>query len=380
LQTKIDFIDTESYFMSRRQVLNDLIERHRSLDDAIAHNRERFPSDWDGMHPYVGSFLGPDIAATALVRPEDSRYLYFDEQHDILDAIRSLHCSLEGINLLRSNIVAGPGSTSLLLALCLWLLQQGYTEIHYIPPLYYTVHYFLRMFNISAQPVSTKHVFESPVLCDLPPHKGVLLFCDPVWFAGFRVPLESMDMIARWQHATESLVIIDGSFQFMQWDRTRREHCAFLDPKLTFRLVSPTKSLAIPFFRFAYLLHPSWAHRDLVFLYENMVGGSTVGDVAFARRSLEVMASKECNFALTTYLQRTFEQLIGRGLLRTRINPDCGYFTFAVPAARLPHQVAMDQDYFELKEYPDHIRINLMFARRAYLGDLSSGPPESNPT
>jgi len=366
--------------MSQSQALDGLIKKHRLLDDAIANNRERFPSDWDGTHPYVGRFLGPEIAATGLIRPEHRRYLYFDDQHEILDRIRSLHRSLEGLDLARSNIVAGSGSSSLLLALCLWLLQQKYTEVYYIPPLYYTLHYFLKMFNIQAQPISEKHVFESPVLSGLPPHKSVLLLCDPVWFAGFRVPLQTIETIARWQQATESLVMIDGSFQFMQWNRIRKEHSALLDPELTFRLISPTKSLAIPFFRFAYLLHPSWVHRDLVFLYENMIGGSTVADLAFARRSLEVMASEECNFALTSYLQRTFEALIYQGVLRTRIMPDSGYFTFAVPAIQLPHQIAMDQDYFELEGYPDHVRINLMLAQQMYLpnlnGEIGEGQPD----
>jgi hypothetical protein len=139
-----------------------------------------------------------------------------------------------------------------------------------------------------------------------------------------------------------------------------------LDPELTFRLISPGKSLAIPFFRFAYLLHPARLHRGLVFLYENMIGGSTVADLAFANRALEVMSSEECNFALTDYLRSQFDMLAGNGIVSTRITPDCGNFIFAVPAVRLPGQIEMDQDYFEVKGYPDHIRINLMLAGQLY--------------
>jgi histidinol-phosphate/aromatic aminotransferase/cobyric acid decarboxylase-like protein len=349
--------------------LDDLFTRHRLLDDAIARDREHFPSDWNATHPYVREFLGPEIASSALGRQEESRYIYFDEQPDILDAIRGLHRSLEGLDLARNNVLAGPGSSSFLLALSLWLVQQAYTEVFYIPPLYYTLHYFLKLFGIRARPLPSGYLFESRVPRGLPAGRSFLMLSDPVWFAGFRVPLESIESIARWQRMTGSLVMVDGSFQFMQWDQTRREHSSLLDPELTFRLISPGKSLAIPSFRFAYLLHPARVHRDLVFLYENMIGASTVADLAFARRALEVMTSERSNFALTNYLRHTFGRLIANGILSTRITPDCGNFTFAVPAVRLPRQVAMDQDYFEVKGYPYHIRINLMLAERMYLPD-----------
>jgi len=340
----------------------ELIEKHRLLDDAIAKDRSRFPSDWDGTHPYAAEYLGSQLVATGLFEPQESRYLYFADHDDILNAIVSLHARLEGTAVSRENVLAGSGASSLLLALCLWLVQNGHTELIYIPPLYYTLHYFLEVFRIRAQPLTAQHVFE-PQTLELPRHKSLLLLTDPAWFAGFRVPLEMMEAIARWQSATGSIVMIDGAFQFMQWERTRKEHSALLDPELTFRLVSPSKALAIPFFRFAYLLHPAWTHRNLVFLYENMVGGSTVADFAFARRSLEVLASESSNYTLTAYLQQTYQSLLERGLLRTRIVPNCGYFTFAVPPAGTARTV-MDQDYFELTGYPDHVRINLMLAEQ----------------
>src|SRR6185437_16221529 len=69
------------------------------------------------------------------------------------------------------------------------------------------------------------------------------------------------------------------------------------------------------------------------------------------------------NYTLTAYLQQTYQSLLERGLLRTRIVPNCGYFTFAVPPAGTARTV-MDQDYFELTGYPDHVRINLMLAEQ----------------
>ena len=349
--------------------LDDLFARHRRLDDIITQDRGQFPSDWNSTHPFVREFLGPQIGSSGLVGPGECRYVYFDEQQEILDAVRGLHRSLEGMHLARENLVAGPGSSSFLLAMSLWLLQQGYSEVFYIPPLYYTLHYFLKLFGIRARPLASGCVFEASVPSGLPAGRSILLLTDPIWFAGYRVPLETIEAIARWQRMTGSLVMVDGSFQFMQWDQTRRERSSLLDPELTFRLISPGKALGIPFFRFAYLVHPARVHRELVFLYENMIGASTVADLAFARRALEVMTRAESTFALTGYLRRTFEELVARGILATRIKPDCAYFTFAVPAVELPGQVAMDQEYFEIEGYPRHIRINLMLAERMYLRD-----------
>jgi DNA-binding transcriptional MocR family regulator len=173
--------------------------------------------------------------------------------------------------------------------------------------------------------------------------------------------------IAEWQRRTGSLVFIDGSFQFMQWDVTRRECTSTLEQELTFRLISPTKSLAIPFFRFAYLLHPSQFHDDFLFLYENIIGGANIADLAFARRSLEVLSSANSNRELTMLLKDTFDQLVQSRLIRTRITPDCGYFVFAEPQVELPGQVTMSEDYFELKNYPGYVRINLMIARHIFL-------------
>jgi aspartate/methionine/tyrosine aminotransferase len=180
------------------------------------------------------------------------------------------------------------------------------------------------------------------------------------------VPSETISAIGEWQRRTGSLVFIDGSFQYMQWDGTRREQTSTLEQELTFRLISPTKSLAIPFFRFAYLLHPSQFHDDFLFLYENIVGGANITDLAFARRSLEVLSKPESNGSLTTVLRDTYEHLVRRGLIRTEIIPECGYFVFALPKVELPGQAAMNQDYFELKNYPGYIRINLMVARHIF--------------
>ena len=203
-------------------------------------------------------------------------------------------------------------------------------------------------------------MFSSELDLRLPRHRTALLFCDPIWYAGRTVPVDVISQIAEWQKATGSFVIVDGSFQYMQWDRTRAELAATLDPELTFRLVSPAKSLAIPCFRFAYLLHPATIHEEFLFLYENLVGGSCITDLHFAARSLAVLRSQSSNLALTDYLRSRYDTLISSGYLETEIQPNSGYFVFGLPREHRPDEVYMDQEFFELQGYQNYGRINLL--------------------
>ncbi|MDQ5826705.1 MAG: hypothetical protein M3441_21195 [Chloroflexota bacterium] len=349
-----------------RLTTSQLIEKHRALDRIINVRRDHFLSDWNGGHPLLKRFLGPELLNIQSDASSCSRYIFFDEEHSVIEAIQRLHLIREALQLSPENILAGPGSSSFLTAMSHWLRQQGYAEVHYLPPLYYTFHFFLEALNIIPIAASKKHVFETGATLDLPPRQTVLILSDPVWFAGRRVPLEKINEIAEWQKLTKSLVLIDGSFQYMQWDGSRQEYTSLLDPELTFRLICPTKSLGVPFFRFAYLLHPSWAHDDFVFIYESVVGGATASDRAFAHRALEILSSDESKHALTEFFQATYARLIESDLIRTRVVPECGYLVFAIPMVQLPGQIVMDQEYFELTGYPDHVRINLMAAQQIY--------------
>jgi aspartate/methionine/tyrosine aminotransferase len=341
-----------------------LLDRHRALDDSISGHRDQFLSDWDGGHPFVESFLGPELVSPRLQEILPKGYLYYNEDYVVLDLIRSFHEKREGNPLSRNNVIAGPGSSAFLVAFSFWLLQQGFREIHYIPPLYYSFHFFLRQLNTWLRPISKHQAFESGAKFNLPSKRTVLLISDPIWYAGRQFPAETIRQIGEWQARTGSLVFVDGSFQFMQWDGIRSEPTSILDPELTFRLISPTKSLGIPFYRFAYILCPFRFHRDFLFIYENIVGGASIGDVKFAKRALDVLASDSSNTPFTSFLKATYDQLIKAALIRTTIAPDCGYFVFALPSATLSGKISMDQEFFELQGYPQYIRINLMLANR----------------
>lgn len=288
--------------------------------------------------------------------------MFFDEQSSLLNAISQFHRSRERLSITRGNIAAGPGSSSFLAAISLWLVGQGFTELFYVPPLYYTFHFFLQLLGIRARPVSGHQAFEPGFTMNLPTRKTALLLTDPIWYAGKRFPADAIARIQKWQQSTDSLVVVDGSFQYMQWDGERYETSSTLDTEHTFRLLCPTKSLAIPFFRFAYVLHPTRFHDDFLFTYESIVGGTNIFDVGFAKRAFEVLLSREGNRPLTDYLSAVYRGLRERRLIKTSVEPECGYFAFAIPQFPLPPSISMDEDYFELKRFPEYLRINLMKA------------------
>jgi len=353
--------------MNKVATVERLIAKHRALDIALRNDRDSFLSDWNATHPFVDEFLGPALAD---VEPRSSAgdYIYLDERPAIIQALLDLHEKLESLSLDATNVLAGPGSSSILAAFALWLAQRGSRQIYYIPPLYHTLHFFLAMLNITAIPISRKQVFETGFDMNLPTESTILLLCDPIWYAGKRVPFETIAAISLWQEQTDSLVFVDGSFQYLQWYGTRAEHTSMLNTERTFRLVCPTKSLGVHSFRFSYLLHPGRFHEELVFLYESLVGSVSVGNLTFARRALHVLSSDRTNRSLTDFLKTTYQELLERGYLRTQITPDCGYYVFAIPTVEVDRQIAMGEEYFELTGYAGHVRINLMVARRIYLG------------
>lgn len=356
--------------MRNSEPLLAFVERHRALDGAVASEGGKFMSDWNGTHPFVSEFLRDfDLNHVSRLPGHMSRYAYFDDTREIADGIRDFHAIADGIAVERKGVIAGPGSSSILAAFALWLLQRGYNDVCYLPPLYFTFHYLLRTLSIRVRPVSGKHPFEPDAVINLPERRSVLLLTDPIWFAGRRLAAAQIEQIAAWQSRTGSAVFVDGSFQYTQWDGSRAEHSAQFDPDLTFRLVCPTKALAIPAFRFAYLLLPAKYHDDFLFLYESILGSSNFTDLEFARRALAVLSSPRSNRPLTEFFRDTHDGLLREKFIEPGITPDCGYFAFVLPTKRLPGRVFMTQDHFELKRHPRHVRINLMVA-----APLLSGP------
>jgi aspartate/methionine/tyrosine aminotransferase len=352
--------------MLRNRALAQLIEAHHQLDVSVRKDRQHFLSDWNVEHPFARDFLSPSLWKMRR-QTRASGYIYFDEQLEVSESICAFHSAVEGLKLKQKNVVAGPGSTSLLTAFCVWLVQMDVQEVFYLPPLYYTLHYVLRSLNIRARPISGYQPFEPQFQLRLPEKKTVLLLTDPIWFAGARFSEACIRQIAEWLCRTGSLVFVDGSFQYAQWERKRLEFTSRFHPEQTFRVISPSKSLAIPEFRFAYLLMPKRFQEKFLFLYENTVGSASTADLMFARQSLSILRSETCNYALTDYLAAVYKSLLKRRAIRTEVTPECGYFVFAKVTKKLKTQIVMGGEYFEQKRYPEYVRLNLFKAQETLL-------------
>jgi aspartate/methionine/tyrosine aminotransferase len=189
--------------------------------------------------------------------------------------------------------------------------------------------------------------------------RTVLIFTDPAWHAGYPVPAETIDQIRAWQDATGSIVIVDGTFQYMRWDKGRQERSALLNPSQTYRLICPTKFVSIHGYRSAYLIVPSDIRRDLADLNLNLHGEVSVSDKLFAHRITDLMLT-EGNGGLVDQIKFNFARLKSAGAIGEYLPIETGFFLFATIAAEKNRFLYLDQECFELSGFPDHIRINLM--------------------
>jgi aspartate/methionine/tyrosine aminotransferase len=346
--------------MPRKLPIDQLLEKHEQLIDDLTRSTGPFISDWNGTHPFAQEYIGDALSRP---RTEFGRYHFYNEDPDLSSAIARFHRKNESMDLRSTQILAGEGSSTFLAAYSLLLRQVDVPELYYVPPLYYTLHYFLRLLGIRARPISKSHLFDSRALANLPHKKTILVLSDPIWYAGRRVDAQSIAELAEWQTRTRSTIFVDGSFQFMQWDGVRHERTSLLDPDLTFRLICPTKSLGLPMFRFSYLLHPPAARRRLVFLYESLTGATSSPNLRIAHRVMEVLNSDDNNASFSHHLSQTYKRLIRDKLVMTDVEPDCSYFIFAKPMRQHAY-VTMDGSYFEQSGYPGYVRINLMSAAK----------------
>lgn len=253
------------------------------------------------------------------------------------------------------------GGTALLFTICSWLRQRDITSVIYLPPLYFTVHFALRLLGIRGRAVSGRQAFDDGFTMNLPQTSSVLFLSDPVWYAGIPIERDVIDRIACWQRETKSLVVVDGSFQYMQWDGIAAEATVRLDPALTLRVICPTKRLAIHGYRFAYATVPKALRTELVQLYARIYGSDSTETVAFARLALNYRTTSKIVSNITGLCSERHLDLRRRGAIEAAWEPRCGYFIFERILAPLPPElILMDGAYFEQLRHTDHRRINLL--------------------
>jgi aspartate/methionine/tyrosine aminotransferase len=323
-----------------------------------------FVSDWNGEHPYLARFLGDFADRRIASLGALNRYSHLEEDPALAAEVLQLHAQRYGEPAL-DEIAAlpGTGSASFLATLLFRARQLGFDRLCYLPPVYNSAAHLIAQMGFAVHKAAPDVDFAPGVTLDLPDAKCVLWLTDPVWFAGRRVRQSTIETIAAWQRRTGSLVLVDGTFQYLQWEAGRTEWSTALDPRLTYRLVCPTKALAIHGFRFAYLLVPAEHIGTVTHLHSCLHGAAGVADRAFAHRALAALASPEGNAPLLGYAQRRLEALCAADALREWVEPECGYFVFARPTAPPDTMHGMGPECFEVRGRHGYVRINLLSDR-----------------
>ena len=354
-------VPTTSHIDDRELLFSELAA-HDRLGDVLRDQPDRtFLSDWNGDHPFMDLFLGhlgevPIGRLGAL-----GIYSRMDEDPDLADAIAELHAGRYGEpSVTARRCVPGAGSTSFLATLLMYQFLQGVREVAYLPPVYYNAAWWIRKLGMGVRRVATDVDFSSRAELTLPADGGLLWITDPVWFAGVAVREATMDRIAEWQRRTGSTVIVDGTFQYMGWSGAAAEATERLDPDLTFRLVCPTKTLAMHGFRFAYAIVPEQHWVPFGELHRRLHGAAGLADRLFAHRALEVLRSEHGALPLMRFAQDRYQQLRAGGAVQEVVEPESGFFLFGRPSVPADEFVGMDIRCFGGNGYPGFFRVNLL--------------------
>ena len=199
----------------------DLLDKHRALDHTIRNDKGKlFISDWYCYHPFIENFT-KDISAT---NQQKQDYIFYSDDFELKKNISNMHIRFDKKDYnYKNEILPGDGSTPFIASFCLWLLKNNINEIYYVPPMYYTFYYFFELFKIKARAVSAFQAYEKQASLNLPNKRTVLIICDPIWYVGQSLKKDFILEINEWQQKTKSFIFVDGSFQYMQWQKNRYE-------------------------------------------------------------------------------------------------------------------------------------------------------------
>ncbi|GAA2678562.1 aminotransferase class I/II-fold pyridoxal phosphate-dependent enzyme [Actinoplanes palleronii] len=334
----------------------EILRLHQDIDMQWRRIGEgKFLSGWETVNPF--EYVPHTYSADQM-----ECYDILSEAADLATLIQDFHANADGIEIAPNSIYMTNGSSPLLLTIFLFAQAQGITEIFYVPPIYYSCYYFAQRLGIRLTPISTMPLHGDADL-RLPTERSTLLFCDPIWMAGTKVHEKHFDRIRDWQADTGSLVFVDGTFQYTQWDQPRApEQTSRLLPDLTVRLVCPTKSLAVHGVRFAYLIYPERFKEDIRYPCSNITGSTSTIGYLQAVAIMKALNSAEGNALLTGHIARQHRRLLSDGLIGPEMaTPNASYFTFAVVGDNIRREcLTMDERHFGLHGWPGYIRVNLL--------------------
>ena len=345
-----------------RGLLFSELDAHDRLGEVLRKEPGRtFVSDWNGEHPFAAQFLGELAGVPIGQLGALGTYSHMDEDPELADAIAELHARRYGeSSVTERNCVPGAGATSFLTTLLMYQFLDGIRDVAYLPPMYYNAAWWVRRLGFGVRRVAKDVDFSGRAELRLPRSRCLLWLTDPVWFAGVPVREETVDAIAAWQRRTRSPVIIDGTFQYMGWTGVGAETTARLDRDLTFRLVCPTKALALHGFRFAYAIVPERHAMRFAELHGRLHGAAGLADRRFAHCAVRVLGSDDGALPLMRFAQGQYQHLMSSRAVTAAVPPRTGYFLFARPAAPASRYTGMGIGCFGGTGYRGFVRINLL--------------------
>jgi len=332
------------------------------LDDGDKGN---FFGGWQCNSPYTEPLFTRVRERT--VHVDYGKYTYFDDELELSTKITAVHAAFDGTP--PEYVFCGSGSTSLLYGMAAYLNRIGVREVYFLPPMYFTLRIAFDGFGIATIPVSERQSFETGFQMRLPEKKSVLILIDPIWYIGCPVPARVIDEIKIWQQKTGSMVMVDGSLQYMDWAHSRFETTARLDPSLTFRLICPSKQLASHGYRFSYVLVPLSQKQKFAWTYTNIYGSANADSVAFGHEAIAAIADRTIPDQLMQLVGERHRVLRKRKVIESLFQPSSGYFVFEKINLPLPKgYIKVGGKYFDQENYPDYSKINLLSPSISILG------------
>jgi aspartate/methionine/tyrosine aminotransferase len=340
----------------------EVLRAHREIDLIARDGTIPFISGWSTSHSVKYEHIADNSNNSSLADCVHD-YNFMSDDEILKQKICKFHANVDGVNLSSDNIFLGAGSSPLLSSIMFILSEANTPEIHYIKPVYHAYYYLARVLGLKMTGIgdSLHENHEEDILDNLPCGNSVLLITDPSWISGRALSQSFWDQVAAWQRSTESLVIVDGTFQYTKWSGMTAEAASCLDMERTIRLVCPTKSLCVHGLRFSYLILPSALREDLGWAYCKLVAATSSADIKTAHLLMDQLGGGANNRALTAHIRERYENLTASGVIQDVISPpDCTYYVFGKPGFDTQGMIVMGGHHFEIPSPRDWIRINLL--------------------
>lgn len=353
-----------------------------NVEKAFAKQKIYFLSEWffdESIHDFTNFTKKP--LEFPLKIP--TQYSFPDSDRELRKKAIEFHVS-EGLEEGTFKIMETEGSTPMISSLLLFAKKEGFNKIYGITPLYFTIYKICDCLGLEVEECNLDLTYDRCEGLNLPNKKSFLIITDPIWVIGRHHCLDVFKKLKLWQEKTGSIIFVDGSFSYMDWDKEdKKEPSTILNPEKTFRLVCPTKTLGLNGLRYSYLICPNEFSREMNEITCANIGASCFFSNSLRKRMFEEMIKKRTN-PIGDFCSKRFGK-IEKKLKKHKIpyiKPNCGFFFYA-DIEDFFKKKGIDKKYFWLnnlavdifnKKYEGYAKISLISKKTTFnelLKDLS---------